>query len=56
MVVKITDFGSSKLVVDGTALRSEVGTQSYMAPEIIGLLGDHQVYSNAVPTPTIPAY
>lgn len=48
MVVKITDFGSSKLVVDGTALRSEVGTQSYMAPEIIGLLGDHQVYSNAV--------
>lgn len=46
--VKISDFGLSKRVVDGTELRTEVGTENYIAPEIIGLLSSRSSYSNAV--------
>lgn len=38
IVVKISDFGTSKQIVNGTALRTEVGTWSYAAPEVTGLL------------------
>lgn len=46
--VKISDFGLSKRVVDGTELRTEVGTENYTAPEIVGLLSGRSSYSNAV--------
>lgn len=34
-LTKLTDFGLSKLVESGTYLRSVIGTQSYIAPEIM---------------------
>ncbi len=38
--VKISDFGISKRLRDGTALRTVVGTEGYLAPEVLGFLND----------------
>ena len=50
--VKIGDFGISKQVQgDRTALRTEIGTLDYLAPEISGYLGTDgltSVYDNAI--------
>ncbi|KAL2829846.1 kinase-like domain-containing protein [Aspergillus pseudoustus] len=35
--VKISDFGFSKRITEGSSLKSTVGTQNYFAPEILGL-------------------
>lgn len=41
VIVKLADFGISKLTREGeTELRTRVGTDGYMAPEIFGLLDD----------------
>jgi serine/threonine protein kinase len=37
--VKISDFGISKKV-EGTALRTAIGTESYLAPEVRGFIAD----------------
>lgn len=34
-LVKLTDFGLSKLVVDGTFMKSVLGTPTYTAPEVL---------------------
>ena len=37
--VKIADFGISKRVIDGhTALRTQMGTPAFQAPEILGFV------------------
>jgi hypothetical protein len=49
--VKIGDFGIAKRVLqtDSTALRTEIGTPSFRAPEVMGLIDDDQdEYTNAV--------
>ncbi|KAJ5127738.1 hypothetical protein N7448_008517 [Penicillium atrosanguineum] len=39
--VKIADFGISKRALEGqTELRTQIGTQGYMAPEILGLVDE----------------
>lgn len=44
--VKITDFGVSKRAVDGTSFQTQVGTSSYMAPEVWGFLDcDTSIYT-----------
>lgn len=50
--VKLADFGISKLI-DGTELKTQVGTFGYIAPEVFGLLEDtgessRYTYSSAV--------
>lgn len=49
-VVKISDFGISKLVSDGTALRTAMmGTPGYTAPEVMDFLpGGTSMYTTAV--------
>lgn len=34
-LVKLTDFGLSKLVVEGTVMKSLIGTPNYVAPEVL---------------------
>jgi serine/threonine protein kinase len=51
--VKIADFGISKRATEGlTALRTEIGTPAFTAPEVDGLLqtdeGSDESYTNAV--------
>ncbi|RMJ23335.1 STYKc [Aspergillus sp. HF37] len=50
--VKIADFGISKRALEGqTELRTQIGTQGYMAPEILGLVDEAKLdstYSSAV--------
>ena len=49
--VKLADFGLSKRSTASTAFRSRIGTESYMAPEILESLdgdGSMAEYSNAV--------
>lgn len=50
--MKIADFGISKRALEGqTELRTQIGTQGYMAPEILGLVDEAKLdstYSSAV--------
>jgi serine/threonine protein kinase len=50
--VKLGDFGLSKRQTDGTALRTQAGTERYMAPELYfyvpGLNTETSEYTNAV--------
>ncbi|KAJ5619468.1 hypothetical protein N7510_003452 [Penicillium lagena] len=50
--IKLADFGISKLTQeDETELRTRIGTEGYMAPEVFGLLDDStesSSYTNAV--------
>ena len=46
--VKIGDFGQGKLARGGTALRTQVYTPGYTAPEMTGMTGDSSEYKNAV--------
>ena len=51
--VKIADFGISKRATEGlTALRTEIGTPAFTAPEVDGLLqigeGSDESYTHAV--------
>lgn len=52
VLVKITDFGISKHILEGeTELRTRAGTEGYMAPEVLGLVNEAQEdsrYTNAV--------
>lgn len=50
--MKIADFGISKRALEGqTELRTQIGTQGYMAPEILGLVDEAKedsAYTSAV--------
>ncbi|OQV18357.1 Serine/threonine-protein kinase Chk2 [Hypsibius exemplaris] len=46
-VVKITDFGLSKIMSDHTFLKTFCGTPTYLAPEVMSSMGT-AVYTNAV--------
>lgn len=49
LVVKISDFGLTKQVVDDTVLQTGLGTVEYMAPEILSFISsDSSGYTNAV--------
>lgn len=49
IVIKIADFGISKQFTGDTTLRTVVGTQGYIAPEMMGHLYTHtSVYTTAV--------
>lgn len=45
-LVKLTDFGLSKLVVEGTVMKSLIGTPNYVAPEV--LRADETKYTSKV--------
>ncbi|KAG4434684.1 hypothetical protein IFR05_009830 [Cadophora sp. M221] len=52
--VKLADFGLSKRRTEDTALRTQTGTQAYMAPEILNYISGHSEYtliSGVVPFP-----
>ncbi|KAJ3574517.1 hypothetical protein NPX13_g4342 [Xylaria arbuscula] len=51
--VKIADFGLSKRVEGNTALRTQVGTMAYVAPEVLGIFTLEDL---ALPRGTIPVY
>jgi len=46
-IVKITDFGFSKLVDDNTVLKTYCGTPIYLAPEVIEARTQNTNYTNA---------
>ena len=48
--MKIGDFGISKRVDEQTNLHTQIGTQNYQAPEVMGLIDELEtsVYTNAV--------
>ncbi|KAH6703240.1 kinase-like domain-containing protein [Leptodontidium sp. MPI-SDFR-AT-0119] len=46
--VKLADFGLSKRRTEDTALRTQTGTQAYMAPEILNYIPGHSEYTYAV--------
>lgn len=48
--VKLADFGLSKRLTESTLYQTKLGTQSYMAPEILDYLDDidGEYYTNAV--------
>jgi hypothetical protein len=47
--VKVGDFGITKRVSnEQTALRTEVGSRSFQAPEVAGIIGEYGDYSNSV--------
>ena len=49
--MKLADFGLSKRLTNSTGFHTRAGTQSYMAPEILGFLNPSQLgsdYTNAV--------
>ncbi|KAJ9097700.1 hypothetical protein QFC21_004737 [Naganishia friedmannii] len=47
-VVKIADYGLAKMVEEGTALRTMVGTPQYLAPEIVMQTRAQPGYENVV--------
>ncbi|KAH7323984.1 kinase-like domain-containing protein [Rhexocercosporidium sp. MPI-PUGE-AT-0058] len=46
--VKLADFGLSKRRTEDTALRTQTGTQAYMAPEILNYIPGYSEYTYAV--------
>ncbi|KAK7018886.1 Pkinase-domain-containing protein [Favolaschia claudopus] len=54
-IVKIADFGLAKLLHEQTALRTIVGTRSYMAPEVLNRMSTDKPYSNRVDSWSIGA-
>lgn len=46
--MKLADFGLSKRRTEDTALRTQTGTQAYMAPEILNYIPGHSEYTYAV--------
>ncbi|KUJ23328.1 kinase-like protein [Mollisia scopiformis] len=46
--IKLADFGLSKRLIDASVYRTAVGTQSYIAPEILRYLDSVSGYTNAV--------
>ncbi|GHJ88647.1 hypothetical protein NliqN6_5049 [Naganishia liquefaciens] len=47
-IVKLADFGLAKMVEEGTALRTMVGTPQYLAPEIVMQTRAQPGYENVV--------
>jgi serine/threonine protein kinase len=45
-LIKVSDFGVSKILTTGTEMDTHVGTQYYKAPEILS--NTHQVYTEKV--------
>ncbi|XP_055334053.1 serine/threonine-protein kinase Chk2-like [Paramacrobiotus metropolitanus] len=48
LVIKITDFGLSKLMTETTMLKTFCGTPAYLAPEILVVEGNGGSYTKAV--------
>ena len=46
--MKLADFGLSKRRTEDTALRTQTGTQAYMAPEILNYVPGYSEYTYAV--------
>ena len=47
-IVKVADFGLAKMVNEGTALRTMVGTPQYLAPEVVMQTSSKPGYENIV--------